>query len=305
MHPKSGARALPPARWRDQSSELHKKINDGEFCSERVRRWRSDLATIANELSGLFVHRQVYDRLGSIVAANPRLAKPNLFLSELFEWYVMTNVVLADRDAQRLFDIVSLANVLHEIAEHPEELSRKAFRKMHSGSAYIPSPRPNELGDDPERDEVLWLIEPLYDQYSAADDRDSLNIDSVRQDIRDLESAAHEVETFRNEVASHRARVVSISSISVASINAYIDTLDRLVLKYEKVLFGAASQTRDPVTQFEWTGIFRFPWIQPEEKGHAVPYAATVDVALTIAEALPEDERRMLVELLNERYNQA
>jgi hypothetical protein len=262
------------------------------------------LSTIANELSGLFVHRQVYDRLGSIIAANPRLARPNLFLSELFEWYVMTNVVLAERDAQRLSNVVSLANVLHEIAEHPEELSRKAFRKMHTGAAYIPSPRPNEWGDDPEREEVLWLIEPLYDQYSAANDHDSLSVDSTRQDLRELEAAAHEVETFRNEVVSHRARVVSISKISVASINAYIDMLDHLVLKYEKILFGAAPPTRDPVTQFEWTGIFRFPWIQPEEKGYAVPYAATAEVALTIAEALSDTERRALINRLRERYSQ-
>jgi hypothetical protein len=106
MHPRSGAHALPPTRWRERSSDLHKKINDGEFCSARVRRWRSDLSTIGNELSGPFAHRQVYDRLGSIIAANPKLAQPNLFLSELFEWHVMTNVVLAGRDAQRLSDVV-------------------------------------------------------------------------------------------------------------------------------------------------------------------------------------------------------
>lgn len=133
-----------PARWRDSSTDLFKQIESAEFCSERVRRWRGDLRTIASEISGLYVHRQVYDTLGSIIAANEDLQRPNQFLSELFEWYVMANVVLAERDAQRMSSVVSLANLLFEIAEHPEELSLRSFRKMHTGSAYVPLSRPND-----------------------------------------------------------------------------------------------------------------------------------------------------------------
>lgn len=290
---------MAPAKWRDERTDLHKRIRRGEFCSERVRRWRDDLGKIANDVSGLYVHRQVYDAIGGIIAANPRLQRPNLFLSELFEWYVMTNVVLANRDAEVHRYVVSLANVLQEVADHAKEISRRAFRKMHTGTAYIPQRVADEYGDTPEHDDVAFLIEPLYDEYCLPTDRERLHVEPVRADLLELRAAAAKVETFRNEVAGHRAREASITEISVAAIHGYVDALDRLVRKYERLLFGAAPSTLNPVTQVDWTEIFRFAWIPPAERGYAVPYAATVDVALAIVKTLRPDERKKLKDLLS------
>jgi hypothetical protein len=116
--------------WRDPSSALFARIKAGEFASERVLRWRDDLKEIGDQLSALYVHRQIYDRLGRLIANNPKLQAPNLFLSELFEWYVTTNIVQAHRDAERDSKVISLANIIYEIADHPEELNHRQFLKL-------------------------------------------------------------------------------------------------------------------------------------------------------------------------------
>lgn len=290
---KSNAHAVAPAKWRDPTSLLHQQVKDGVFASERVARWRSDLRRVANEVSGLYVHRHIYDGLGEIVASNASLQQPNLFLAELFEWYVVTNIVQANRDAERSNVVISLANVLAEIADNPEELSRRAFRKLHTGKALIPPAVPDDAGDTPEYDDVVWLLEPVYNEFAEPLDRERLDVARVRDDLRQLKRAAELVGTFRNEVSAHRARDVSITSISVKAIHDYIDTLGELAVKYEKLLFGAAPTTREPIELQDWKAIFRFPWIAPqEERGFSVPYAATVDVAVTIFRALaPEDQQ--------------
>ena len=299
MNDQPQAHAVAPAKWRDERHELFRKTRDGEFCTERVRRLRSDLKTIGDAVSSLFVHRQVYNKIGSIIAANAELQRPNLFLAELFEWYVMANIVLAERDAQRLSHVVSLANVLYEIAENPDELSRRAFRRMHTGNAYIPSPKPDALGDDPERDDVVALLEPVYDCFCDSTNAERLDVDVVRADARELQVAAAQVERFRNQVAGHRARSVSITQISVAEIHGYIDVLERLTRKYQKLLFAAAPPTLDPITLEDWTWIFRFPWIPHPERRGATPYVPTVDLAVAMARALPTGERREVLRKLN------
>jgi hypothetical protein len=289
----SKAHAVAPARWRDPKSPLHQQVSDGAFATERVARWRSDLRRVANEVSGLYVHRHIYDGLGEIVAANTSLQQPNLFLAELFEWYAVTNVVQANRDAERSSDVISLANILAEIADHPDELSRRAFRKLQTGKAYIPAAVPDEAGDTPEHDDVVWLLEPVYDEFAKPLDRERLDVARVRDDLRQLKSAAELVGTFRNEVSAHRARDLSITSISMKAIHDYVDALSQLAVKYETLLFGAAPTTREPIELQDWKAIFRFPWIAPqEERRFSVPYAATVDVGVTLFRALtPEDQQ--------------
>ncbi len=170
------AHAVAAAAWRDPKSPLHERVKSGEFASKKLAQWRSDLRRVADEVSGLYVHRHVYEGLGQIVGANPALQSPNLFLSELFEWYVVTNVVQANRDAERASGVISLANVLGEIADRPDELSRRAFRKLHTGKAFIPSAVSDELGDSPEHDDVVWLLEPVYDDFADPLDRERLDV---------------------------------------------------------------------------------------------------------------------------------
>ena len=127
---------LDPAPWWAEA-ELRKRIKVGEFASPRVQAWRKQIEWIRTDLIDLQASRGLIEDLQKIVAANPRLQTWNFFLDRILRWYATSTLVLVHRELHRRRDVVSLVRLLEDIRQHPDELTRIAYRKLHSGRSDV------------------------------------------------------------------------------------------------------------------------------------------------------------------------
>jgi len=300
------AYSVGPARWRApadfrEGGELRNRIRSGEFATDVVRRWRADIESIAGDTSDLLLSQSVIEGLRDIVARNPDLQVPNLLMERILRWYATSTLVLAHRDVDRGRRVVSLLRLLEDIERNASELSRAAYRRMHTGNDEIPAAAPDALGDDPERDDVIFFIEKAYDRLAGPDGQ-SLDRTVLRAEIAELDQAAEEVVKMRNTVLAHRSREgPALNAITVGTIHAYVDAVRKLVEKYLTVLLHESRRLM-PVDQTNWKTILMFPWIKSDrERSFVVPYAATPDVVTKLFEALRPDERQAVRRALNEK----
>lgn len=303
----SVAYSVGPARWRaptdfrDGGGELRNRIRSGEFATTVVRRWRADIETIAADTSDLLLSQSVIEGLRDIVARNPDLQVPNLLMERILRWYATSTLVLAHRDVDRGRRVVSLLRLLEDIERNAGELSRVAYRRMHTGNDQIPEPTPDALGDDPERDDVLFFVEKAYDRLAGPDGQ-SFDRAMLCSEIVELTRAAEEVAKMRNSVFAHRSREGSpLNAITVGTIHAYVDVVRKLVEKYLSVLLHESRRLM-PVDQTNWQTILMFPWVKSDrssDRSPVVPYAATPEVVTRLFEALRPDERQAVRRVLN------
>jgi hypothetical protein len=285
-HPASGW--LEPAPWR--TGALRQQIEAGAFGSSRVQQWRAQLRRIEDDLIDLLASRSVIAKLQDIITRNPRLQNWNFFSERIFRWYATSTLVLVYRDLDRRGDAVSLWRLLDEMQRHSGELTRVAYRRLHSGRSDVPRQPHDErlLGEWLEAD----LLEQSYDDLSAGGDW--LDVTIIRSELDELVAAAAEVKKVRHTVYAHRAAAgPALDTISLGTIHALVDIEERLVTKYLNVLFYESSLGLTPVDQTDWYEILTFPWILAE-RDTSVPYAATPAVVLKLFAALRPEERELV-----------
>jgi len=283
-----GAAWLAPGPTR--AGELRQQIEAGAFGSPRVQQWRTQLRRIKDDLIDVLASRSVIEQLRTVVAANPRLQVPNFFLERILRWYATSTLVLVYRDVDKAKNTVGLRRLLDEIRRHPGELTRVAYRQLHSGRADVPR-QPHDpalLGEWLQAD----MLEKSYNRLGAGGDR--LDVALIQTEIDELVSAAEEVEKLRHLVYAHRAAAgPALDTISLGTIHALVDVEERLVKKYISVLLYESMIQLTPVDHTDWHEILTFPWIMPE-RDTSVPYAATPAVVLKLVAALRPDERELV-----------
>ncbi|MBV8459918.1 MAG: hypothetical protein JO009_03415 [Candidatus Eremiobacteraeota bacterium] len=246
------------APWDDP--KLKDKIRNGDFASPTVKRWREDMEIIGKALSSdLQLHRQVYEELGHIIAANPRLREGNVFMECLFRWYVAHALVAIRREIDATKRTISLVRLLEEIKRNRAELTRRKHRLLHSGSEDVPPP-PNDIF-------VTTLLDRGYDEFADATG-DALDAGKIQADIDALKAATARLETYTNETITHRnrerathpERFANEDPLHMKDVHDAIDVVEAIVKRYIALLTGAGYSTLNPVMQYDWTEIFTFAW---------------------------------------------
>ena len=266
--------------------QLRDRIEAGEFASERVSAWRTAMEQIMGDLQTLQLGRSVIARLAEVVRANPLLQTPNTFLEMILRWYAVSTLVTIERDVQDGRKVVSLYRLLDEIARYPSELTREKFRLLYTGST-------QRGGGDPRRDVGAFvdarMIDGTYDGFGRGD---ALDVAVVRGDIAELDAAAKPIVKLRNTAYAHRAAAgPALDSLTLGELHAFVDVVDRLVMKYHNLLFFVSLLQTTPVDNTGWESIFRFPWIATGERNEVVPRVPSPQLVLTLFKALPPAEQ--------------
>jgi len=92
----------------------------------------------------------------------------------------------------------------------------------------------------------------------------SLPVAIVQQQAADLKAAVGGIEHYVDRrVAHYDKRGLARPTPTFADLTASLQTLERLVILYWRLLKGASITTMLPTIQFDWQDIFRFPWAKP------------------------------------------
>ncbi len=210
---------------------------------DRIEKWKRWLADIEDELIGIAWNRAIYRGVTRIANDHGELP-PSAFFDFLGETYATTQALAVRRQAERNLRGFSLGTLLHEIADDPSRLTR---------ARYVAEFNPNQRDRGDEE----------FTRDFAGEAGDHLDPAIVHADIGALEVAVARIREYVDRHLAHHDHRGVDELPRYEDLNTAIDAMGDLVGKYARLITGAGLGLIEPVPQYDWTAVFREPWIKP------------------------------------------
>lgn len=167
-------------------------------------------------VGGALENRFLFNRLAEIIKNNPRVDKPNIFLDYIEINYITALIMAVCRQTDRNYDSVSLINLLYEIYDNAEKITKKWFISHYKKAGIALGKRNFE-----ENFGYLEHIDPSV----------------VYADIGNLIFYTKDIKKFRNKRVAHRDKNKNIKfDIDFDTLNNAIDLIEKLIKKYYLLL---------------------------------------------------------------------
>ncbi|MFH0779960.1 MAG: hypothetical protein V1928_03840 [Parcubacteria group bacterium] len=198
-------------------------------------------------VGGALENRFLFNRLVEIIKNNPSIDKPNIFLDYIKINYVTTIIVAICRQIDGDKDSISLINLLYEIYNNAEKITKKWFVASYKTIGIVYGNRAFE-----ENFGNLKHVDPAI----------------IYADIGNLIFYTKKIKKFRNKRVAHLDKNKEIKfDINFETLNDAIDLMEKIVKKYyllltqcemDKLLPGNVLCFRDDRSDEE--DIFCVPW---------------------------------------------
>jgi hypothetical protein len=215
----------------------------GPIASEFAK-WQQWAERIKSEVENRLVNpRQVFRGFVEIVNANAKHIGEHD--GEVFVWFVqrcyvsLTAMAIRSHE-KRSDDSISLMRLLTQIRDSANEFTFQFFLER-----FPPDPA-----------YVDWQT-VVFGHFS--EDGNAVSPLIVSKDIDDLKALTVQVEKLADRSLAHLDKRGFDAIVTFADLDACIDTFDRLVCKYLKLLNGGGYTTLEPTILANWTKIFTVP----------------------------------------------
>jgi hypothetical protein len=191
---------------------------------------------------------EVYTRVGEIVMANPAIQSPGDVHVWLVRNYMESLAIGIRRLVDEDEDSLSLARLLLDISSHNKALTRGSYIHWFTGDA-------REAGHE------------QFDEHAGVG-ASYLPKEVPQRDFRRVKRAAREVVRITNRLIAHYhvdGRRRRVRSIPFDEVHAAVHEIEQVFLKYRVLLTAKYSDRLLPTWMYDWTVVFRQPWI--EDKG--------------------------------------
>ena len=212
---------------------------------QQLNKWQSWLETIESEVTDLTMAKYMFGGVRSLIESNPLLHQPSSFYDYLAQTYVSHVVIGIRRQTKVQSESISMARLFKEMIEAPQVLTRAHFVDMYKG---IPMKR----GADGD-----------FDMFSVPGDP---HIDPlrVRTDLARLKDALKRCEDFADKRIAHRDMREPTQPPTLREIDACVELLDQLCVRYILLFRATFMDTLLPTSQYDWAAIFKVPCILSE-----------------------------------------
>lgn len=224
-------------------------------CAARLKRWVEMVERIQGEMVDLMWQREQIRRVGNMINENPRLLEsPKSFLWDVRRWYMYFAAMAVRRQTDRNPKNVSLAQLLTEITQNSQCVTRDLLVSQFDA---VYGSHPDSTTKSIIRSQV---VDGDWEKWSLADG--SLDAAIVEADLRSLESLSKELMKFASSQLAHTSlkAIGKGTKLTFDDMDAAIDVLERLTIKYEALLTGRGGITLVPTEQYDWYQEFTFPW---------------------------------------------
>jgi hypothetical protein len=212
-----------------------------------VRDWLRRIELIEDDVQELLARRQVFQRLGEIVRANPKLNRPSYLYEYLQATYGISAAVGVRRHARsdRPELDASLLGLLYSIRRTPELLSRERHVCL-----YAEQGMPVEVGSK-EFDRLAGVGVPYLEKRH------------VQPDIDRFLVASEEVEKYVTTRIAHLDKDPPKTIPNYADLDHALVTVEQIVERYTNLLQGR-SGTINPTIVDNWERVLKEVWIPPQ-----------------------------------------
>jgi hypothetical protein len=216
---------------------------------QRRARLSDWIEIIKSDVQGLLLDQFIFYELQKIVRDNPRFTEsPGLFTRWMASGFAQASAVGIRRQARydkRYEDNICLKRFLVEIKNHPELITRQSYLDLYKAQN-----APIELG------------EADFDKVAGVGN-DQLPQALIVMHIDELKNASDAVATYVNRrIAHHDGRGAVIPTFG--DLKAALATMEKLALLYLRLVQGPMWDHLLPTFGYDWTAIFRFPWLNPD-----------------------------------------
>lgn len=202
---------------------------------------------IEEQARRLAVDHYIFKEVTDMIARNKRLE--DQASNEFFRWmrdnFVVCAGVAVRRQADRDHRSISMRRFLEELRSNPHLVSRKYFVDLHKDS------------NVPEN-----MAQRTYDRV-VGESRNELDPTQVEHEIEELERRTDLIKHIVNKTFAHTDKKgPSKPPPEFKDLEGCIDFFEDLVKRYYLLLYARSLASLLPTFQYEWSDIFRFPWIE-------------------------------------------
>lgn len=209
----------------------------------RLKKWLRWLKILEGEIQDLVVAKHTFHEVQDMIHDNPLLHQPSSFYDYLSNTYVSHVVIGVRRQIKCDDQSISMARLFQEMIDTPQAFPRADYTAKYKGSV---------KEDSANR---------AFDKF-AAPDAPHIDPNLVAADLFRLQAASKYCEDFADKRVAHRDTREPKELPTFNEIDACIDLLDELYCKYLLLFHPAfAMETLLPTWQYDWTSIFRVPWL--------------------------------------------
>jgi hypothetical protein len=231
-----------------QRPKIKHKVADP---SKLIKRWKSWLPALKNDLTDLLGKRETFWELQEVAKENPKIMNLHSFFDWMCRNYVISQTVGVRSFVDQSRDSRSLWRMLYEMLEKPEAIDRETHVKMYVNTAIGP-----ELGH-------------MTFNNVVGKGRSFLGPQAIRADLRSLEDASERIRHFVNKRVAHKTSPSEMRRLpKFDELDAALDKIDKIFCKYNLLLTGEGYSSQHAVRQFDWREVLWEAWIPKGSKLH-------------------------------------
>ena len=207
-----------------------------------LSKWIGWLAVIKGEVRELVIAKDTFQKVQRLIENNPALHRHSPFYQYLSSTYVSHGVIGLRRQIKSKGPIISMARLFEEMIERPQVLTRAYYVSLYEDSA------------------IEDLASEHFNQFAAPEES---HIDPllVKADLTRLRDASKRCEDFADKRVAHRDTMPPKELPTFDEVNACIDLLNDLYIRYCLLFHACRVETLLPIYADDWEAIFRVPWI--------------------------------------------
>lgn len=208
------------------------------------RRWIAWLPAMRKDMTDLLGRREIFWQLQDVAKENPRILHQGTFFDWMCRNYIVSMTVGIRSFVDQSKDSRSLWRVLFEMLEHPGAVDRRWHVRMYRNTA---------LGE---------RLGHMTFNRVVGERRECLGPRAIRADLRKMEDATDRVRRFVNKRVAHKTAPGEFRRIPrFNEVDAALDVLDEVLVKYNLLLTGEGRSTLHATRQYDWREVLRQPWI--------------------------------------------
>ena len=213
--------------------------------NSKLGKWLRWIEIIKDEVQDLVVAKHTFHEVQGMIRNNPRLHQHSSFYNYLARTYVSHVVIGIRRQIKCDTQSISMTRLFTEMIESPQTLPRTYYTAKYMGS-------------------VESLADRDFDKF-AVPDGPHIDPNLISSDLANLQAASKCCEYFADRRIAHRDTREPKKLATFNEVDACIDLLDELYVKYHLLFHAAAKDTLLPTWQYDWKAVFRVSWLPPSE----------------------------------------
>ncbi len=209
------------------------------------QKWKKWIYEIGRDLGDLLISQDVIKEVSQIFASNKRIQSSPFFFNWIQDNYIDSVVVGIGRCYDRDSRTISLHNLIKEVIENPEAITRDYFVSRYE----------KRMQDD-------GIADCHFDIYAEANEQ-FVSESKLRADQVLLDDETRRIKGFRDQWVAHLDENRPLKQLATHNdVENALKVLDKIFRKYYVLIDGAGMLTAKPALTFDWKEPLRHVWIE-------------------------------------------